>query len=424
MKLVSTLAVSAVLVMCAASAPAVAQDAKKSGKAGSAAAPAKGGAAEPAQSQRKYNLSKEARKAIGELQTAVGAKAADIPQKLAAAQAVAKNSDDRYVIAKLQLQHAFATSDKAGQRAAVDAILASGGADAAEQAMLNEYLAGESARSGDFTGMETTFAAKVQANPNDVAAIISLAQAKVGLKKDAEALALLERAITVTKANGGKAEESWYRNAVAIADRQNNIATASRLANEALSVYPNQDNFNNLIALTQPQIMKDREAHADLLRLLQVTDRIRSSTDYLQLARHHEYNRNWGEAKSVLEAAAKAGKTSPAHAALLSQVSARIAEDRAALPGAAAKARADATGKLALSLATVYAGYNDYATAADLYRVALQKGGVDANLANTRLGIALALGGQRADAEAAFRKVTGLRAPLANLWLAWLSLRG
>jgi hypothetical protein len=421
MKLVSTLAVSAALAMGAAAAPAVAQDAKKSSKAGSAAAPAKGGSA---QSQRKYNLSKEARKAIGELQTAVGAKAADVSQKLAAAQAVAKNSDDRYVIAKLQLEHALATSDKAGQRAAVDAILASGGADAAEKATLNEYLAGESARSGDFTGMETMFAARVQANPNDVASIISLAQAKVGLKKDAEALALLERAITVTKANGGKAEESWYRNAVAIADRQKNTALASRLANEALSVYPNQDNFNNLIALSQPQIIKDQEAHADLLRLLQVTGRIRSSTDYLQLARHHEYNRNWGEAKSVLEAAAKADKTSPAHAALLSKVSARIAEDRAALPSAAAKARTDPTGKLALNLATVYAGYNDYATAADLYRVALQKGGVDANLVNTRLGIALALGGQRADAEAAFRKVTGLRAPLANLWLAWLSLRG
>jgi hypothetical protein len=74
-------------------------------------------------------------------------------------------------------------------------------------------------------------------------------------------------------------------------------------------------------------------------------------------------------------------------------------------------------------MADVYAGYRDYAKAADLYRVALQKGGVDANLVNTRLGIALAMGGQRADAEAAFGKVAGVRAPLANLWRAWLAMR-
>jgi hypothetical protein len=36
----------------------------------------------------------------------------------------------------------------------------------------------------------------------------------------------------------------------------------------------------------------------------------------------------------------------------------------------------------------------------------------------------LALAGPRAEAEAAFRAVTGTRAPLANLWLAYLSMRG
>jgi hypothetical protein len=68
-------------------------------------------------------------------------------------------------------------------------------------------------------------------------------------------------------------------------------------------------------------------------------------------------------------------------------------------------------------------GYGQYAEAAELYRAALQKGGVDANLANTRLGEALALAGQRAQAEAAFHAVTGPRAELAQYWLLWLSSR-
>jgi hypothetical protein len=415
MKLVSTLALSAALAVGVTAAPAAAQKPAKGAQA-AAAAPA-------AQAQRKYDLSKGARKAISELQAAVNAKAADVPEKLAAAQAVAQNRDDKYVVAKLQLEHALATSDKAGQRAAVNAILASGGAEATETATLNEYLAAEAAQGGDYSGMETMYAAKIAANPNDLSSIIQLAQAKVGLKKEGEALDLLQRAIALSKASGQTAQESWYRNAVAIAHKQKKDALATELANEALKLYPNQDNFNNLIALSQPVIAKDEEAFVDLLRLMQITGRINSSTDYLRLAQHHEFNRNWGEAKTVLEAAAKAGKTSAAHSALLSKVSGRIAADRAALPSAAAKARTDPTGKLALNIASVYAGYNDYATAADLYRVALQKGGVDANLVNTRLGIALAMGGQRADAEAAFRKVTGVRGPLANLWLAWLAQR-
>jgi Flp pilus assembly protein TadD len=62
--------------------------------------------------------------------------------------------------------------------------------------------------------------------------------------------------------------------------------------------------------------------------------------------------------------------------------------------------------------------------AAALYRAAIEKGSIDANVANTRLGIALARAGQRAEAEAAFRAVGGARADLANLWLVWLSQRG
>ena len=77
-----------------------------------------------------------------------------------------------------------------------------------------------------------------------------------------------------------------------------------------------------------------------------------------------------------------------------------------------------------MRLGDAYFGYREFAPAIELYRAALQKGGQDANLVNTRLGAALALAGQRAEAEAAFRAVTGPRAELAQFWLLWLSTRG
>jgi hypothetical protein len=414
MKLVSTLALSAALIAGGmAAAPAAAQK-KKAAEA-----------AQPQQAaERKFDISKEARKPIGDLQAALKAKSADIPQKFAAAQAAARNTDDKYLVAKLQLQHALDTKDKVAQRAAVEAILASGGADAAEASTLNSYIGGEAFASGNYALAETSYAARLATNPDDLDAVVNLARTKMELKKDAEALTLLQQAISLSKARGQNAQDSWYTNALAIAHRQKNTAAAAELARETLKLYPNQQNFKNLVAITQPLLGKDNEAFADLLRLMQVSGNMNSSTDYLRLAEYYDYARNWGAAQTVLQAAAKAGKTSAAHSALLSKVSARIAEDKAALPGAEAKARAGSNGALALSLASIYAGYQDYAKAADLYRVALQKGGVDANLVNTRLGMAMAMAGNRAEAEAALSKVTGIRAPLAGLWMAWLAQRG
>jgi hypothetical protein len=76
-----------------------------------------------------------------------------------------------------------------------------------------------------------------------------------------------------------------------------------------------------------------------------------------------------------------------------------------------------------MKIAEGYYGHGDYAKAADFYRLALQKGSVDANLANTRLGMSLAQAGRKAEAETAFRAVTGRRADLAGLWLLWLNQR-
>ena len=408
MKFVSSLALAAALVAGAA-APAAAQN-----KADQAAPAA----------ERKYDLSKEARKAIGELQKALNEKSADFPQKLAAAEAVAKNSDDKYVIAKFKLQRAIQDGDQARQNDAVREILASGGADAAESSQLREYLAGKAIQSGDFAQAERFYSERIAANPNDLDSVVNLARAKIELKKHGEGLELLQRAIALSKAAGSNPDEAWYRNALQIAHQQNNSALAVQLAQEVLQRYPSKENFGNLLAISGPIIAKDEQAYVDLLRLMQVSGTIKDAGEYLRLAEYMEYARNWGEAKGVLDAAAKAGMSSPQHSALLSRVSAKMAEDRAALPTVEPKARSAADGKLAASLAEIYAGYGDYAKAAELFRLALQKGGVDANLVNTRLGIAHAKAGQRAEAEAALKAVTGTRTAVANLWLAWLAQRG
>ena len=76
-----------------------------------------------------------------------------------------------------------------------------------------------------------------------------------------------------------------------------------------------------------------------------------------------------------------------------------------------------------MGTADAYLGYGDYAKAATLYRAALGKSGVDSNLANLRLGIALGRSGDKAGATTALNAVSGPRAGIAKLWLTWLSTR-
>lgn len=410
MKLVSSLALATALVVGGiAAAPAAAQ------KKAEQAAPA---------SERKFNLSKEARQAISDLQKALNEKSADFPQKLAAAEAVAKNSDDKYVIAKFKLQRAIEDGDTARQNAAVQEILASGGADAAESKTLRDYLAEQAIKSGDFGQAETFYAERVAANPNDLDSVVNLARAKIELKKDREGLDLLRRAIELSEATGKPAPESWYTNALGLAHRQKMRAETAEIAQQVLKHYPNSTNLRNAISMVSTREL-DREAYLDLLRLMYLAGAMDAGEQYLELASVLDERAFPGEAKAVLEAAQRKGvATGSPGSQLLSRVSGRVAEDRGALPGVEAKARGAANGTLALSTATAYAGYGDWAKAIEFYKIALEKGGVDANAVNTRLGIAYAMSGRKAEAEAAFRALTGARADMTPLWLAWLAQRG
>jgi hypothetical protein len=395
--------------------------------AGAAAFPASAMAPAPqaAAASRKYDLSSEARKPLGALQNAVNAKdETAYATALAAAQAVVKTNDDKYVLAKLMLQHAEQANDQAARLAAYQAVLASGGADATETQLINHNISILASTSGNWAQVESTLAPMVAANPNDLDNVVNLARAKIELKKNAEALPLLLHAIQLTEASGKPAPEAWYRNALGLAYQTHNNEAVAQMNAALLKNYPSATNLSNAILIYNGGAQLPKDVQLDLYRLMFASGGMNQSGEYLQLANMLEMSGLPGEEKTVLEGGIRSGKLSGASAQqMLQRSSSRIAEDRASLPSVEQKARAAATGVLALSTASAYAGYADYAKAIDLYRVALQKGGVDANVVNTRLGIALALAGRKPEAEAAFHAVTGPRTQLANLWLTWLAQR-
>lgn len=73
-----------------------------------------------------------------------------------------------------------------------------------------------------------------------------------------------------------------------------------------------------------------------------------------------------------------------------------------------------------LRIGDAFYALGNYSKAAEIYRQTMGRAGVDADVANLHLGMALARGGDKAGAAAAFNSVTGPRADIAKLWLIYL----
>lgn len=388
-----------------------------------AAAPAFA-AQEEAAPERKFNFSDAARPALAELQTAAqGTDAAVFQAALAKAQAAAKTTDDRYVIAQFQLNQAIKTNDEAGKLAAIEAMIQSGGATEAELPSLYSNLGAITFNAGNYAKAAEAFKKLVELQPNNADAKSNLAAALAQQGNPAEAAALVQQRIAAAKAANQEVPEGLYKQALALAYEARSPQSLE-LSRDLIAAYPTAENWRDGLMIFRDLKNPTGDANLDLMRLMRATKSLNGERDYYELAEAVNSKGLPGEAKAVLEAgiAAKAiNPTKPAFKELLDSASSKVEQDRASLGGLEAKAKASSDGKLALNTGDAYYGYGEYAKAAALYRVALEKGSVDANLVNTRLGMALALAGQKAEAEAALKAVSGPRADIAGYWLIWLN---
>jgi tetratricopeptide (TPR) repeat protein len=132
---------------------------------------------------------------------------------------------------------------------------------------------------------------------------------------------------------------------------------------------------------------------------------------------------NYGEAKAVLAEGLAAGKIK-ASDPVIQDIQKALAGK--ASPTAAELASREAAAKVAnayLRVGDAYYGAGNYQKAAEMYRSALDKG-ADTNLANLRLGEALARAGDKAGASAALGKVGGAQADIAKFWLIYAQRQG
>lgn len=372
-------------------------------------------------------LNKQERAALQALKTALEAKdytaaAAALP----VAQSAAQTGYSRYLASALQLRLGLETNNYGLQSSAIDAMIASGAAPQSALPELYENQGALAISAGQTDKAEQAFTRWTEVAADDTDALLALAEIKSARNKVPEEVALIDRAIKARKAAGQPVPELWYKRGVKQAFDARMAPEAIAFSHELVATYPTPDNWRDALFLLRDLGPTDNAATVDLLRLLRGAKAMGGERDYFLLADALNKAGLGTEAQSVIEdgIAAKMVDASQAQVKALLATAKKRTTTPAALKTLESKAASAATGTGAMEAADAFLGQGDYVKAAALYRTALQKGSVDTDLANSRLGMALALAGQKAEAEAALRAVAGTRTNLASLWLVWLGQRG
>jgi hypothetical protein len=389
-----------------------------------AAAPVQAAKKEKAPAGPSYNLGKEFRAGIGPAQAAI--KAGDFATAeagLAATEALAVQPDEKYILNAVRLELAGAKKDPAGQAKAIDGMIASGSAPAADLPRLNFYAGNFAYQANDFAKATQKLgeADRLGYNNNDM--YLLLAEAYFKQNRVPEGLPFVEKAIAASAATGQKAPENWYSRAASVAYKAKLSNDVGKWTRMQVKAYPTAENWRSALATYRDSAKLEGQAQLDLMRLMRVTKSLAGERDFFEYASMATDRALPGEAKASIEEGFASGavpKTSRAVNEILTLATGKIAADRASLVASEKQASSAATGKQAKGTADGFLGYGEDAKAIALYQLALQKGGVDADEVNTRLGIAQARSGQKEAARATFAKVAGARAEIARFWTLWL----
>ncbi len=406
MKLVSSLALGAVLVFGAAPVAVMAKDKP-------AAAPA-------------MTLSKEFRAAAAPAQAAVKTNPAGADAAVTAAEAAARTPDDKFFAAQLRLQAGGALKDQAMQQKAVLAMIGSGSALASNDLPRLNFYAGQFAyTANDFPKAIQYLSESDRLGYKSATQDTYLLLAESYFKSNniPVGLSFVDKAVAASTAAGTKPPEAWFARAASVAYKAKLNSETAKWTRQQVRAYPSLDNWRSALVIYRDSAQRDGSLNLDIFRLMRLTKSLAGERDYYEFASLATERGLPGEAKSVIDEGL-ATNAVPAGSKALSELrgmaAAKIASDQASLTSSEKQAAASANGRVAASTADAYLGYGQDAKAIPLYRTALTKGGVDADAVNTHLGIALARSGDKAGARTSFSAVKGPRADIAAFWLLWL----
>lgn len=394
-------------------------------------------AASPAVAQKKKEeqsgpkVSEAFRKPAGEVQKLVEAKDwAGVKARIDALDAVAQSEDEKYYAASFRLAAAAGTNDNPSTIRALDALIANPKTPPADAGRFNFFRGDFAYQAKQFAPAAAYFtkARDLGYQPQGTNLNLRIAQALMDANQVPQGTAAIETAIKAEEAAGRKAPEQWYKFAVSKLYLSGNKAGAADWLSRQLRAYPSPEAWRSSLMVYMEQASAkgatmDADLRLDVLRLIRAAKGLAGETDYYEYADAAQRRGLPWEVVSLIDEGRAAGKVAKPNPRLDPLYVQAVNRQKAEVSLSAEEKRAAgaANGAVAMSTADAYLASGNNAKAVELYRLALQKGGVDTALVNTRLGIALARSGQKAEAKTAFASVTsGPRAELARFWTAWI----
>ncbi|MEG3178501.1 hypothetical protein U1872_19855 [Sphingomonas sp. RB3P16] len=423
MKMVSKIALAAALVVgmngAALVTPALA--AKKDKAADGAPAP---------------SLSKEARAAAVDAQTALSATPKDLVKGEAAVNALdaaAKSDYEKYLASGLRL--ALVSAQTQGQPEAnriqkltppLDALIANPATPKAELGIRYNERAGFAYSLKNYPqAVEYYSKARDLGFTNDDL-LLNIARAKVEGGDVIGGTNDLESAVKAEKAAGRKAPEAWYKYAFTRLGKAGKTEQADAWTAAWLTEYGTPANWRGAIytfGFQGPAAVKYSKNRIDLYRLLWATKSQAGQKEYIDYADAALTIGLPNEAKTVIDEGF-ASKVIPAGNVTATEELTRAKTGIAGSTSLAIKeknALGAPKGDLAQQAGDAYFGTRNYAKAIEMYRLCETKGAPDADRNNLRLGMALALSGDRAAAKTTLAKVASEpNKSIARLWTVFV----
>lgn len=242
-------------------------------------------------------------------------------------------------------------------------------------------------------------------------------------KRPKDARPFVQEAIARQRAAGQTVPIAWTDRAISMAYQAGDWAEVGQLYRERLTQAGTKEDWRSALTNYLAAPGMDSQIELDLYRLQAANGAMASERDYQAYALLAGKAGYQAESKAIIEAGLKAGKltaTQPMISKLLKSVTPKATKEIAALPALSKKAAAAASGKDALEVGDCYFSLSQFPQAAEQYRLALSKGGVDAGRVNTRLGVALARSGDLPGGQAALAQASGRWSDVAGFWSIWV----
>lgn len=405
----STLTLLVTSIALAAS-PAVAREKKKKEEAAAPAAPT-------------ISPSKGYFPEAKKVQTAFQAKdAVALEAALNAADPFATTPQDKYLQAQFRLQLGLLKSDQSIQSSALDAMIDSGFMPAADAARFNFFSAQFAYNQKDYPKVISRIVAAKAAGSKERDLQLLLTDSYLRTNQLDLAVAAAKEGISSARGAGVRPADDYFVRTAQALQKAGRRAELIDMLTMRVQDYPQPAIWRNTLFIVMQGA--DKDMTLDTLRLMRHVKALTEKGEVLEYAALATEGGLPGEVLALIDDA-RVRKVIPEKDARFDEIyntqKARTVGDKVALVADAAKGAALPSARRARSTADALFGYGDFAKAAVLYQVALDKGDADADVSRLRLGVAQYMAGDLASAKATLAAVGPGRKSLANLWLVDIS---